>query len=92
MTETTLQMPDDDVVAWRRRRLMGAGFADALAEAIARDCAMDLHALLQLVDRHCPPALAVRIVAPLDGERRPCVPARDARQAPSPPDGRRPTC
>jgi hypothetical protein len=79
MTETALHMPDDDLVDWRRRRLIHAGFADALAETTARDCAMDLHAILELVDRHCPPALAVRIAAPLDGERRPCVPAAGAR-------------
>jgi hypothetical protein len=92
MTETALQMPDDDLVDWRRRRLMHAGFADALADAVARDCAMDLHAILELVDRHCPPALAVRIVAPLDGERRPCVPARVARHASTAPESRRPSC
>jgi hypothetical protein len=70
---------------------MHAGFADALADAIARDCAMDLHAILELVDRRCPPALAVRIVAPLDGERRPCVPGRAAPPAARPgQSGRRP--
>jgi hypothetical protein len=92
MTETALQMPDDDVVDWRRRRLVRAGFAEALAEDVARDCAMDLHALLELVDRHCPPALAVRIVAPLDGECRPCSPAEEARRARTARDGRRPSC
>jgi hypothetical protein len=33
---------------------------------------MDLHALLGLVDRGCPPDLAARILAPLDREHRPC--------------------
>ena len=72
MTDRTLQIPDDDVVAWRRRRLRTAGFLPDLADAVARDGAMDLHALLELVDRGCPPHLAVRILAPLDTEHRPC--------------------
>jgi hypothetical protein len=72
MPNRALQIPDDDLVEWRRRRLCGAGFAAALADRVARDCAMDLHALLGLVDRGCPPELAARILAPLDEERRPC--------------------
>jgi hypothetical protein len=68
MTDRTLQIPDDDVVAWRRRRLRAAGFRPDLADAVARDGAMDLHALLELVDRGCPPHLAARILAPLDRE------------------------
>ena len=72
MTHRSLQIADDDVVAWRRRKLQRAGFGPDLADAVARDCAMDLHALLELVDRGCPPHLAARILAPLDAERRPC--------------------
>jgi hypothetical protein len=60
------------MIAWRRKRLRAAGFADGLADAAARECAMDLHALLELVDRGCPPGLAARILMPLDHERRPC--------------------
>jgi hypothetical protein len=52
--------------------LRAAGFAPDLADAVARECGMDLHALLGLVDRGCPPHLAVRILAPLETERRPC--------------------
>jgi hypothetical protein len=72
MTSQTRQIPDDELVAWRRRRLCRAGFGTELAEATARDCAMDLHALLGLIDHGCPPELAVRIVAPLDERERPC--------------------
>jgi hypothetical protein len=43
-----------------------AGFAAPLAQALATDCRIDLHALLELVDRGCPPKLAARILAPLD--------------------------
>jgi len=71
-TRPAHQIPDDDFASWRRRRLSRAGFEPALAEAVAHDCAMDLHALLELVDRGCPPHLAVRILAPLDQGHRPC--------------------
>jgi hypothetical protein len=57
--------PPVDVRAWRRCRLLEAGFPAALAESVAGDPRFDLHALLQLVDRGCPPVLAVRIVSPL---------------------------
>ena len=53
-------------VLWRRRRLEHAGFDSPLAEHLARDRRVDLHAVLDLVDRGCPPALAMRILAPLD--------------------------
>jgi hypothetical protein len=35
-----------------------------LAEALAHDRRIDLHAMLELVDRGCPPILAARILAP----------------------------
>lgn len=57
--------PPIDVQTWRRCRLLDAGFPVAVAEAVASDSRFDLHALLELVDRGCPPELAVRIVAPL---------------------------
>ncbi|HEX6150292.1 hypothetical protein [Nocardioides sp.] len=63
--------PPIDVQTWRRCRLLEAGFPAVLAEAVAVDPGFDLHALLQLVDRGCPPALAVRIVAPLPREVAP---------------------
>jgi hypothetical protein len=72
MNDRSLQISDDDLLGWRRRRLRAAGFAAELADAVASDCAMDLHALLELVDRGCPPQLAARILAPLDREHRPC--------------------
>ncbi len=60
------------LVAWRAERLRVAGFDDALARFVARDCGFDIHALLELVDRGCPPQVAARIAAPLDYEHRPC--------------------
>lgn len=59
------QGPPLGVRAWRRCRLLDAGFPADLAEAVAADPRFDLHALLELVDRGCPPPLAVHIVAPL---------------------------
>lgn len=41
---------------------------DELARRLAADHAIDLHALIELVEGGCPPALAARILAPLDRE------------------------
>ncbi len=57
--------PPVDVTVWRRCRLLEAGFAEDLASRLAVTPAVDVHALLQLVDRGCPPKLAARILAPL---------------------------
>jgi hypothetical protein len=53
-----------DVVAWRQSVLERAGFASRLAAALAAEAAIDLHDLLNLIDRGCPPALAARILSP----------------------------
>lgn len=58
--------PTVDVTVWRVRRLRAAGFAGPLAQRLAATPDIDLHALLELVDRGCPPALAARILAPLN--------------------------
>ena len=57
---------DEAVIAWRAERLVAAGFDQGTATAIAANAAFDLHALLDLIDRGCPPELAARIVQPLD--------------------------
>lgn len=54
-----------DVVGWRRERLTAAGLAAHLADAAARDGRMDLHTVIELTERGCPPEIATRIVAPL---------------------------
>jgi hypothetical protein len=54
---------------WRRRRLVAAGFDAALASRLAGDDGVDLHELLILLDRGCPPELAARIAAPLEPGR-----------------------
>jgi hypothetical protein len=59
------------LAAWRRRKLRAAGVPDRLARRLARDWTMDLHALIELLERGCPPELAVRILAPLDDPTAP---------------------
>jgi hypothetical protein len=60
--------PPVDVVLWRRCRLLEAGFPERLALRLAAAPAGDVHALLPLVDRGCPPLLAARIRAPIGFE------------------------
>jgi hypothetical protein len=57
------------VVAWREARLQLAGFDRDTASRLADEELIDLHALLDLIDRGCPPHLAARILEPLQGER-----------------------
>jgi hypothetical protein len=54
------------VVRWRREQLTGAGYGLPIADRIARDERWDLHLLIDLVERGCPPDLAARILEPLD--------------------------
>lgn len=56
----------DPIVEWRRDRLLAAGFSLGLASDLASDRRIDLHAVLGLIDRGCAPALAARILAPLE--------------------------
>jgi hypothetical protein len=70
--KASLIEPGGNLAEWREERLLRAGFAADLAASLASDCAMDLHAMIELVERGCPPDLAVRILAPLDHEESPC--------------------
>ena len=54
-----------EIQVWRRRRLLESGFPRSLAAQLAADARYDLHALIELTERGCPPRLAVRIMAPL---------------------------
>lgn len=56
--------PPVDVITWRLCRLLESGFGRELAQGLASTPAVDVHALLQLVDRGCPPELAARILSP----------------------------
>jgi hypothetical protein len=57
-----------ELAAWRRDRLVASGFPLPLAARLSRDRRYDLHALIELTERGCPADLAVRILAPVDGE------------------------
>ena len=61
----------EDVTAWRREQLEAAGFEPRLAFVLAVGSA-DVHALIDLVERGCPPGLAARILAPLEAGERWC--------------------
>jgi len=55
-----------DVIRWRSDQLRITGFSPSLAAETAADERFDLHALIELTEQGCPPALAVRILAPLE--------------------------
>jgi hypothetical protein len=65
-TKTTTVQALEQVVRWRREQLVGSGFAPALAARVAENTDYDLHALIELVERGCPPEIAVRILAPVE--------------------------
>ena len=64
---TVGELQRDDVGAWRKLQLQQAGFPPRLAAQIGRDARYDVHALIELAERGCEPALAARILAPLEG-------------------------
>ena len=61
-----MEPKQDDVIGWRRNRLLAAGFPEPLARSLARDGRYDLHALIELVERGCDPLVAMRILSPLE--------------------------
>jgi hypothetical protein len=67
-TDTTSESTGQDVFRWRREQLTHTGFSLPLAAEIAEDTRYDLHALIELVERGCQPDLAMRILAPVEGE------------------------
>jgi hypothetical protein len=52
----------DAVVCWRFEELMRAGYDAGTALIVAGHHEVDLHEAIRLVERGCPPALAVEIV------------------------------
>src|SRR5215210_799105 len=66
----TLVDPADDVRRWRSDRLVAAGFDRPLADRVAADARLDVHALIELTERACPPELAYRILAQREGRDR----------------------
>jgi len=66
-TQTTEDRGADEVVIWRREKLAQSGLPLSLAARLAQDSRYDLHALIELLEQGCPPDLAIRILAPLEG-------------------------
>jgi hypothetical protein len=71
------------IVQWRRLELVQCGFPGALAEQVARDERYDLRELIELVRDGCSPALAVRILTPIDEPRATAI-AKDAASSTPP--------
>ena len=55
-----------EVVNWRQLELEQCGFPRSLAARVARDDRYDLHQLIELLQEGCSPALAVRILSPVE--------------------------
>jgi hypothetical protein len=66
-TNTARKETRHGLVRWRREQLVHSGFPSPVAARLAKDSRYDLHALIELVERGCPPELAERILAPLEG-------------------------
>jgi hypothetical protein len=66
----TMRITDEraafEVHGWRREQLVASGFTPQAAERLAGDDRYDLHALIELVERGCPPEVAERILAPTE--------------------------
>ena len=53
---------EDEVVAWRREQLRRAGCRRFEAEVLARERQVDLHEAVELLERGCPPRIALEIL------------------------------
>jgi hypothetical protein len=62
---------EDQAYAWRYGLLMRGGMASPVARAVAHDPRFDVHEILGLLERGCPPSLAIEIVAPVEDRRIP---------------------
>ena len=71
MAETGVATRSAREQEWRRAQLKRSGFASSLARRVVEDGQYDLHLLIELAERGCPPELAVRILAPLDDRSAP---------------------
>lgn len=65
---TPKQQDDQALANWRRLELIQCGFPEPLAGRVAQDERYDLQQLIELVKHGCSPALAVRILSPLDAQ------------------------
>jgi hypothetical protein len=56
------RVTEDEVVAWRRDQLRRAGCRRFEAEVLARETKVDLHQAVELLERGCPPKIALEIL------------------------------
>jgi hypothetical protein len=56
------RVTEDEVVAWRREQLRRAGCRRFEAEVLARERHIDLHEAVELLERGCPPKIALEIM------------------------------
>jgi hypothetical protein len=56
------RVTEDEVVAWRRDQLRRAGCRRFEAEVLARERHIDLHEAVELLERGCPPKIALEIL------------------------------
>jgi len=61
-TRDLLQVESQDVVAWRLRQLLRAGYGRDAAQALAERPQIDLHLATRLLGQGCPAQTAVRIL------------------------------
>jgi hypothetical protein len=57
-----IESEKERVERWRANELVRAGFDPAAAVELASRSDVDLHAATELIDRGCPPELALRIL------------------------------
>jgi hypothetical protein len=57
-----VRVTDEEVVSWRVEQLLRAGADQPSAQILARRSHVDLHDALDLLERGCPPAIALEIL------------------------------
>jgi len=60
--ETYIETESERVERWRTDELIRVGFEPEAAVALAAEPGVDLHAAIDLVERGCPPDIALRIL------------------------------
>lgn len=56
------RLSDKEVVAWRKEQLVRAGSDPSSALILAKRSHVDLHEAIELLERGCPPPLALEIL------------------------------
>jgi hypothetical protein len=56
------RLTDEEVVCWRTEQLVRAGFSRLDAVILAKRSHVDLHKAVELLERGCPPPIAVEIL------------------------------